>query len=85
MEAELAYNQGNGKHVGNLKISKGKKALTIHMFNEDRYLSIPLVEIEALMYENMHGISNRIAPVIEYPLLTTVEIKKGKEKGAKNA
>lgn len=54
-----------GKHIGNLKASKGGKGLNIHLFKGNIYGTIPLARIETLVDEmRINGKSTQVIPII---------------------
>lgn len=55
------------KRVGSVKGSEGGKAINLHLFEGNRYLSIPITDIKLIMYEMSEGKSETIGTIREYP------------------
>lgn len=61
----MAEQEGLGKHIGNLKPSKGGKGLNIHIFKGNIYGTIPLSRVETIVDEmRINGKSNQVIPII---------------------
>jgi hypothetical protein len=65
-----------GKHIGNIKASKGGKGINLHIFKGNIYGTIPLSRIETLVDEmRINGKSNQVIPVV-FLKMNKEEIKK---------
>lgn len=75
MDAQNSFERPFRK-VGAARLSKGKDGLNIILFEEKRYLSIPITAVEAILYER--GLFKE-SGVIDNP--TIAEVREYKSKG----
>jgi hypothetical protein len=55
------------RRVGSVKLSEGGKAINLHLFEGNKFFSIPITDIKLIMYEHAEGKSETIGVIREYP------------------
>lgn len=58
-------NEATGKHIGNIKASKGGKGINLHIFKGNLFGTIPLSRLELLIDEvKIQGKSSQVIPIV---------------------
>ena len=71
----------DGKHVGNMRLSKNGKGINIHIFKNKDYFTVSLDRVEALLDEaKVTGKSDITIPILYFPLDSPEILKEKKGK-----